>query len=309
LTLDRYVGARSVAVLFTFVVLYALVSRLYGRVRYRLRWDHARTLLRDSMPFALIALLYGLNERVDMGMLERIVSPQEASYYAGAYRWVDAVMMYLWTVLPLFFAKFALATQRRAEQQELLWFGQRVVTVPLLFVCAFVLFRGEVLFWQFTHSSAAELARMTLCLKILFVNVLVHAFFAIYSTLLTSTNLERPVSWLVAGSIVLNIGLNLLLLPRYGAVAASINTLLCAVFVSAGYLWLVRGRAGVLIPWAMLGQLVLAFGLLCAAFYGLRLLVNQWFIEAALAGILFVIILFLTRVVQVQELKKLLKRP
>ncbi|WP_308421125.1 oligosaccharide flippase family protein [Hymenobacter cavernae] len=308
LTLNRYVGARSVAVLFTFVVLYGLVSRLYGRVRYRLRWDHARTLLRDSMPFALIALLYGLNERVDMGMLERLVSPQEASYYAGAYRWVDAVMMYLWTVLPLFFAKFALATHNREEQQELLWFGQRVVTVPLLFVCAFVLFRGEVLFWQFKHSSPEELGRMALCLKILFVNVLVHAFFAIYSTLLTSTSQERPVSWLVAGSIALNVGLNLVLLPRYGALAASVNTLLCALFVSIGYLWLVRKRAGVAIPWRVLGQLGLAFGLLCGVFFGLRLLVDQWLIEAVLAGFAFVGILFLTNIVSIAELQKVLKR-
>nr|GFD00530.1 hypothetical protein [Tanacetum cinerariifolium] len=57
----------------------------------------------------------------------------------------------------------------------------------LLFAVAFVLFRGEVLFWQFSHSQAPELARMVLCSKLLFLNVLVHAFFAIYSTLLTST--------------------------------------------------------------------------------------------------------------------------
>ncbi|WP_262710087.1 oligosaccharide flippase family protein [Hymenobacter aquaticus] len=305
ITLDRYVGARSVAVLFTFVVLYALVTRLYGRVRFKLKWDHARGLLKASLPLALITLVYGLNERVDMLMLERLASPAEAGYYAAAYRWVDAIMMYLWTVLPLFFAKFAFVTGKREEQQELLWFGQRVVTVPLLFVCAFVLFRGEVLFWQFTHSTGPELARMTLSLKILFVNVLVHAFFAIYSTLLTSTNHEKPVSGLVAGSIGLNVVLNVLLLPRYGAVAAALNTLLCVVFVSGGYLWLVQRRAGVAIPWGTIARLLLAFGLLCAAFWGLRLWLNQWLLEAVGAGLAFVGILFGTGILRVAELKAL----
>ncbi|MCR5889506.1 polysaccharide biosynthesis C-terminal domain-containing protein [Hymenobacter sp. J193] len=306
ITLSGYVGVRALAAGFTFVVLFALIARLYGRVRLRLRWDHARTVLQASLPLAFITLVYGLNERIDMLMLERLHSAREASYYAAAYRWVDTVMMFLWTVLPLFFAKFARATGQREEQRELLWFGQRVVTVPLLLVCAFVLFRGEVLFWQFTHSTAAEVSRMTLCLKILFVNVLVHAFFAIYSTLLTSTNQERPVSWLVASSIVLNVTLNLLLLPRLGAVAGAINTLVCAVFVSGGYVWLVARRAGVALPWAWLGRLTLAFGLLCAAWYGLQSgLQLHWLLESVLAGGIFVVLLPLTGVVQVAEVRKL----
>nr|WP_262905385.1 polysaccharide biosynthesis C-terminal domain-containing protein [Hymenobacter nitidus] len=146
---------------------------------------------------------------------------------------------------------------------------------------------------------------MTLSLKILFVNVLVHAFFAIYSTLLTSTNQEKPVSWLVAGSIGLNVVLNLIFLPRYGAVAAALNTLLCVVFVSGGYLWLVQRRAGVAIPWATIARLLLAFGLLCGVFWGLRLWLNQWLLEAVGAGLVFVGILFATGTVRLAELRAL----
>nr|WP_281421361.1 polysaccharide biosynthesis C-terminal domain-containing protein [Hymenobacter profundi] len=149
---------------------------------------------------------------------------------------------------------------------------------------------------------------MTWCVKLLFLNVLVHAFFAIYSTLLTSTGHERPVSWLVAGSIVLNIGLNLLLLPRYGALAAAADTLLCAVFVSGGYVWLVARRARLAVPWATLARLLLAFGLLCAVWWGLRWWLHTWWLEAGLAGVMYVGILFLTGNVRVAELRQLLQR-
>jgi O-antigen/teichoic acid export membrane protein len=303
ITLQNYIGARTVAAAVTFVLLYGLVSRLFGRVPWRLNRQYAGEVLRGSLPFALITLLYGLNERIDMVMLERLASPQEAGYYAGAYRWVDAVMMYLWTVLPLFFAKFAHALHRRDEQRELLWFGQRVATLPLLLICAFVLFRGEVVFFQFGHSSAAEIARMTLCVKILFVNVLVHAFFAIYSTLLTSTSFERPVSWLVALSILVNVLLNAVFLPRYGAVAGAVNTLLCAIVVSGGYVWLVHARAKIAVPWSLLARLGLTFVLLCGAWYSLQQFLNlHWLVESMLAGVAFVAFVFLTGVVRVQEL-------
>ncbi|UOQ76727.1 oligosaccharide flippase family protein [Hymenobacter sp. 5516J-16] len=148
LSLDRYVAVRTVAVGFTFLLLVVLIRRFYGKVALRPRWQQARQVLLESLPLAFITLVYGLNERVDMLMLERLVSSKEASYYAAAYRWVDAVMMYLWTVLPLFFARFAHATGRTQEQQELLWFGQRVVTVPLLFVVGFGLFRGNCCFFS-----------------------------------------------------------------------------------------------------------------------------------------------------------------
>ena len=301
LTLPNYVGARLGAAAFTTVLLYGLMTRLFGRVKYRWQGPVAGKALRASLPFAFMTLLYGMNERIDMIMLERFASPTEAGHYAGAYRWVDAVMMYAWTVLPLFFAKFASVPRDAAAQRELLRFGQRVLTLPLLFVVAFVLFRGEALFWQFSHSTPAEVQRMTWCLKILFINVLVHAFFAIYSTLLTSTTHERAVSWLVAGSIALNIGLNLFLLPRYGALAAALDTLLCAAAVSVGYLVLVARRTEVGIPGRLLARLLLAFGLLCGGWSMLQFGLNKtlsWWLEAGIMAAVFGLIVLGTGLVR-----------
>ena len=306
LTLERYVGVRLAAAGFTVVVLYALMTRFFGRVRYRWRWQQARTVLRETAPFAIITLLYGVNERVDMVMLERLASPTEAGYYAGAYRWVDAVMMYLWTVLPLFFARFSGAAGRPEEQRELLWFGQRIVTVPLLFVCAFVLFRGEVLFWQFTRSTPAEVARMAWCLKILFVNVLVHAFFALYASLLNTTPLVGAVSRLVALSVALNVALNVVFLPRFGAVAAAWNTLVCAGLVSGCYVWLVQRRAGVPVPWGLLARLGGVLAGVAGGWCALqRFLLLGWLPETVLAGLLFAGLVVALGVVRPAELRQL----
>jgi len=306
LTLYNYIGARVAVAAFTAALLYGLMTRLFGRIRYRWHWPQARTALAASLPFALMTLLYGVNERVDMVMLDRLASSTEAGYYTAAYRWVDAVMMYAWTVLPLFFAKFASVQHDARQQRKLLWFGQRILSVPLLFVVAFVLFRGEVLFWQFGHSTPAEIARMSTCLKILFLNVLVHAFFAIYSTLLTSTAHERAVSWVVAGSIALNIGLNVLLLPRFGAVAAAANTLLCAVAVSGAYLVLVARRTGVVLPWRILARLLLAFGMLCGAWYLVRTgFYLSWWLEAGIMAAVFGLIVLGTGLVQQKEIQQL----
>ncbi|MGI4862693.1 MAG: oligosaccharide flippase family protein [Janthinobacterium lividum] len=311
LKLSSYVGARLAAAAFTAVLFLGLLRRLFGPLPHR--WPRrAGTLhlVRQSWPFAFMIVLYGINERVDMVLLERLApAPAEAGYYAAAYRWLDAVAMYSWTVLPLFFARFAHAAQQPRALRQLLWVGQRVSSVPLLLAVAFVLFRGEVLFWQFSHSTPAELARMVLCAKLLFLNLFVQALFAIYSTLLTSTSHQRVMSWLAALSITLNITLNLLFLPRYGAIAAAANTLASGVLVSVGYVWLVRRRTGVAVPWHILARLALAFGLLCGGWYGLQVSVKlSWWLEAGVMSLAFVPILFITRLVQWREVRQLLPR-
>ncbi len=306
LSLGTYVGARVVAAAVTCAVFSVVVARLLGGwVWPRLNRTAARGLLRDSLPLALITLLYGLNERIDMIMIERLAGPHEAGLYAGAYRWTDAAMMYLWTVLPLFFARFAHLSADRPAQTALLSVGQRVAAAPVLLVVAAVLMRGEVLFWQLSHSTPVEVQQMTRCVQILFLNVLVHGFFAIYSTLLTSTRFERPVSMLVALSIGLNVVLNAIFLRQYGAVAGAANTLACAVIVSGGYVWLVSRRAGVAVPWGHLARLAAAFGLICGIWWGLKTTLDNWIIEGALMAPIFLGILFLTRIIRLDELRSL----
>ncbi len=345
LTLGTYVGVRvGAAALAVGIFSVVMARKLGGWVRPRLRPAPVRALLRGALPLALITLLYGLNERLDMVMLERLAGPRETGLYAAAYRWTDAAMMYLWTVLPLFFARFAAAgapptaastfpisplvshprtlppsnppTLKPSHPQTLppsdpltllLSVGQRVVTAPVLWVVAFVLMRGDVLLWQLTASTPAELARITLCLQLLFLNVLVNAFFAIYSTLLTSTRWEKAVSWLIAGSIGLNAALNALLLARPewwgGAVAGAANTLLCAVVVSGGYVWLVARRTGVQVPWAHLLRLALVFGALLGAWFGLKTALNNWWLESLLTGLLWLLLLPLTGLVSKKEIR------
>ena len=92
--------------------------------------------------------------------------------------------------------------------------------------------------------------------------------------------------------------LNLLTLPRYGAVAAAINTLVSAVLVSGGYVWLVARRTPVAVPWHILARLALAFGLLCGGWYLARTRLGfSWWLETGLMGAYFAALLPLTGLV------------
>ncbi|RDC63331.1 hypothetical protein AHMF7616_01934 [Adhaeribacter pallidiroseus] len=303
ITLETFVYARLASVLLAFGILYFIFRRTFGAFPAKWQPRQFMQLVKLSFPFAVINLVYGINEKIDMVMLERLATSQEAGIYAGAYRWVDAVMMYVWTVLPIFFAKFARHQREPQEQQKLLHFGQVMVSVPLIFVSVFVFFYGEKLFWQFSNSSAAEMQVMLLNLKILFANVLVHGFFAIYSTVLTSSNWEVTVSKLVAVSIVVNVMLNFIFIPVYGSLAASCNTFISAALVSGGYLWLLQPKIGIAVPIWLILKLALSTAALVAIFYGLSLLSGNWWLNTILAGLALLGLLLITQVVRIADLK------
>ena len=288
LSLERYVYGRVLATVLAVALAYLVVGRHTGWVWPRWQQQRLLGLLRGSLPFAFMTLVYGLNEKIDMVLLERLYSGREAGLYAAAYRWVDAVMMYLWTVLPIFFAKFATHQQEPAEQKQLLLTGQVMVAVPVVFVVLVVFFYGDKLFWLFSNSTPAELAAMLRFLQILFISVLIHAIAAIYSTLLTSTGQAKAVSWLVAGSLVLNLGLNLLFIPQFGAEAAAWNTVVCAAFVSVGYMVLLYRRYPFRLPYPQLLRLLALTLLLALAHAGLQRVSDHWWLNCALAGLLLV---------------------
>jgi O-antigen/teichoic acid export membrane protein len=288
--LEGYILAYLASAGLTLGILVLFSMKLFGWMRMRLEPASSLELVRLSFPFALITILYSVNDKVDQVLLERLIGgdagKHQTGLYGGAYRWVDTVMMYLWTVLPIFFAKFAHHVHDEKALGRLLAFGQPIAAIPMFFAGFFGLIYGEKLLFQFTHSTPEELATMTLCLKILFVAVIVNGVFAIYSTLLTSTNHERFVSWMIGVSILLNVTLNCIFIPRFGALAAACNTVVSFCFLSVSYIWFIHYRLPIAFPWKMLVKLLGVGALFGLGFWGMSRTTMPWWLVSGLSGLL-----------------------
>lgn len=299
ITFDSYIWATFVSVGVTMIILYFALVRTAGWVKPSLHLGRWRGLVKDAFPFAIITILYSVHDKVDQVMLERMLPGQKGDYetglYAGAYRWVDAVSMYLWTVLPIFFAKFAFHIRSPKSLTNLLQMGQVVAALPMIFLSVFVFFHADKLLFLFKQSTPEELVVMESALRILFIAVLVNGMFAVYSTLLTSTNHERFVSWMVLASIVLNIVLNAIFIPEYGAIACSWTTVASYIFLSITYLIYISTQLQVKIPIITLLKLGLSGGIFTGIFYGLNQTALPWYISTGLAGVSLLVVAFLLK--------------
>ncbi len=291
ITLDLFVYACFASIFITALIFYFVSIKLFDFIAPKLEAEKLKELIKLSIPFAIITILYSINDKVVNVMIERISGKNDAGLYAAAARFLNAIMMYLWTVLPILFAKFAYHHSSTKEKQKLLNFGQVISSIPMVFVGVFVFFYGESLFFQQTGITDPKLIRtpeeistIIMILKILMISAIVHGMFAIYSTLLTSTGYENKVSKMIIGSILINVIGNFIFLPISGPVASAWIALAGTIFLSIFYVYYTHVRLEVKVPYAIILRLSIVFILFAGVFYLLSLTPLQWYLVSMMAG-------------------------
>ncbi len=256
LSLESFAWARILSTGLAAIGLFLLVHRFSGKLRPAFERAISLDILRLSLPFALYTVVYAVHDKVDQVMLERMIGEHETGLYVGAYRWMDALSMYLWTVLPIFFARFAFHLHDYKEQEKLVRFGQMVLAFPLILGGLFIIFYGNTLLFLFTNSTASELETIRECLRALGVALILNSITSIISTLLTATGFERQVNRMALASVVLNVTLNALVIPRFGAVGSAWTTVASYAFLDILYVTYAARKLPIELPWVQMLRLV-----------------------------------------------------
>lgn len=285
LTLSGLAWASIATIGFTVLVFGAGARRLFGPLQWRWsvkRWGY---LLRRGAPFAAMMILYSANERLYQPLVERLAGGHEAGLFYAAFRWVIALQMYLWTVLPVFYARFAALKRAPLPQRQALFnAGQVIVAVPIVWVVGVLLFDAPRLFFQFETSTPTELATMSQNLQFLACALLLNGVFNIYSTYLTATGQERPVNRLLVGSVLIGGLIAAVGVPQYGGLAAALGYGLAFLWLSIGYVRLVNRQREIRVPVRVLLGLLLATLTYGASYWGLQQLGLPWGVAPLLGG-------------------------
>lgn len=194
----------------------------------RLNWNPTFFLmiLKKSLPFAILFLLMSFYNRIDSVMLERMlpegVGASEAGIYASAFRLLDALVMiaYLFSVilLPLFskMLKNKENITPIVKSSFSLLFLFSVTSVVLL-----ELFRMPVLELLYREHVAESAA----VFRFLIAGIIPISFTYIFGTMLTANGNMKLLNITAIAGIVVNLAVNLLLIPRLQAVGAAVASL------------------------------------------------------------------------------------
>lgn len=179
--------------------------------------------LRSTLPFMLIGGAGIINSQADIIMLGWFGSEADVGIYRVAVQGATLVAFGLQAVNAVITPQFArLYAQGDTEQlQRLVTASTRVVLLAALpLALAFVFAGGTILKWVF----GAEYAASHLPLSILALGQLAIATLGLTGPLVSMAGYERVVSKAIWVSAILNIGLNLFLIPIFGVTGAALST-------------------------------------------------------------------------------------
>ena len=186
-------------------------------------------ILRASYPFALLILLMALFNRVDSVMLERMLENgrEQAGIYAQSFRIFEAStqfsLLFAMLLLPMFSRMILLKqdvnTLVRTALPLLMVAGLSVAIIAYYYKFEII----DLLYQAHTPYSSRIFG-------ILMIGFLFVSISYLYGTLLTANHNLHHLNIVAFLTVIINLGLNLLLIPQYQALGAAIASLVSQGF-------------------------------------------------------------------------------
>lgn len=298
-----YLWAYAIQNLFSCAYFTAVLA--YKRIAvigWRFEWPLLRTWLWKGLPFALTFVLTIVYFRIDQPLVFVFHGRLDSSYYAAAYKPIEALLFIPITFLSVVFPVLSVYhRERRADMLDALnrfYKGLLLMGWPAsvgIFVLAHPL--GPLLLGSGYAPSENALRILALALGVAFVN---NTFIGA----LNASDRQSSFTWAAGWSVVANLALNLALIPPfsfYGASWATVGTEL--VLGVAGWV-LTRRHVGHVPVLALSWRVILAGLIMGAAIYPLSALRGyEVLIPIAAGTVIYVVAVLILRAVDGDEIR------
>jgi O-antigen/teichoic acid export membrane protein len=268
-----------------------------------------KPLLRKAAPFAFAVFLMSIYTRVDAVMIEQIAvdGKYQSGLYAAGYRLLDAANMFAYLFAVLLLPMLTRLLPKRLETMALISQAFRLMwVITIITVAISFVYRNQIMSFLYSESTQAWADTFGL---------LVFSFIAIglmyiFGTYMTARGELKSLNIIYATCVVLNVVLNFLLIPKYGAYGAAAATLATQTVASLSLIAmsLIRLRPsreiGLLIRTITFTVMTGITAVLLAE-AGIQL---HWIIEIAIVIPFLLVLAFVVGIVKLSELKGFLGR-
>jgi len=233
------VYAQTGAYVLTAVITFFVVLQNSGKIRVRFDWKFFLVFLRKSYPYALLILLMSLYNRIDSVLLERLLpgskGHEQAGVYAQAFRLLDAAAMFGALFGGLLLPIFAKMIKLKEPVGQMVKLSYTLLIVPaIILAVSSSLYNREImtLLYKSNTGLSSEI------FGILMIGFLGIATTYIFGSLLTANGSLKQLNMMAFLGMVLNIMLNLILIPRLETVGSAYASLATQLFTGGAQLYL-----------------------------------------------------------------------
>ena len=236
-----FVYAQTAAYLVSTLITFFTVLHYSGKIKLKFDWRLIRVFLKQSYPYALLILLMSFYNRVDSVIIERLLPGQlgkeQAGIYAQAFRLLDAFAMFGALFAGLLLPIFSRMIKRKEAVGQMVQFSFLLIIVPAILVAVAANFYGpnimQLLYLEHFDQSAPVFG-------ILMVGFLGIVTTYIFGTLLTGNGNLRYLNLMAFAGMIINIVLNLVLVPKMMATGSAWASLSTQIFTALAQVVIAR---------------------------------------------------------------------
>lgn len=239
--IEWFVYSQTLAYLITVATAFAIVV-IKARFRsLKWNWPFFLMILKRSYPFALLVLLMACYTRLDPVLLGAIlddpVGNDEAGIFALGFRLLDAASMIAFLFAVLLIPIFSKMIKKNESISEMLKLSfTLIITFAIIIVSSSIFYAREIM--ELLYD--AHISESTSVFRFLMIGFVGVSTSYIFGTLLTANGNLKQLNIIASISVVINVTVNLLLVPELLAMGSAIASLSTQGFAAIAQVILVQ---------------------------------------------------------------------
>lgn len=224
-TLVQFIHAQTLAYLISAIVLFVTVYSKTKNIKFKINIPFLFMILKQTLPYALLVLTMTFYYRLDVIMIDYMLPDGEyqSSLYAQAYRLMDASnqigVLFAGLLLPMF--AFMIKDKKRLDKLVKLSFS--LLFIPAIVFALFTYIYSNQIMNILYENNTSDSSQILPVLMFCFVAI---STTYIFGTLLTANGNLKQLNVLATGGMLLNLIMNIVLIPIYKAYGSAIASML-----------------------------------------------------------------------------------
>lgn len=304
--IEWFIFAQTGAYFITAITALFIVLNKASFFKLNFSFKFFRVFLKQSLPFAILILLMAFYNRIDSVMLERLLhnGKEQAGIYAQAFRILEGASMFAYLFSVLLLPMFAKMIKKNQDINELLKLSSLLILVPAIILavnCHFFNYElMDLMYVEHVDKSAPVLS-------LLITGFIGISLTYIFGTLLTSNGNLTQLNIMAGGGMLLNVILNLILIPKYMVIGSAIASMTTQLLTALSQIVIAKYVFGLKINIKLMVSFVAFTGFYILSTYFIKTITENWIIAFIASATIGLLISFLTGLFKIKEVVGIIK--
>ena len=205
-----------------------LISQKFFKFKISFSLPKNVLLLRSSLFFGISVFLAMSYNRIDIIMLSSMKTMQEVAWYSAAYRLLNLTYIISSVLVTSFLPQLSQAVHEKQLLSSLFFKGVKLIALIAIPMVPFIyLLAREIVLVLF----GSEYLGSIIAIRILVFAAFAQMFNSFFVGIFIATKKQNVITFLQIIALIINVGLNLILIPKYTYMGAAFTTIITEFFL------------------------------------------------------------------------------